>query len=171
MEEKILIKGTKTFPAFVIVTDIFFIVSCFVLSSMPYDKVLFVLSLALYAVTLYFLAVTILGLTTKVTVTNKKVLGVSSKFTKADVLIEHIEAVNLVNSYCFTLKTTAGLMYAFEGYKNAPEIVKVIRELLSPETEETENDISALKQYKDLLDSGVITQEEFDAKKKQLLGL
>ena len=28
-----------------------------------------------------------------------------------------------------------------------------------------------LKKYKDLLDAGVITQEEFDAKKKQLLGL
>ena len=28
-----------------------------------------------------------------------------------------------------------------------------------------------LKKYKDLLDSGVISQAEFDAKKKQLLGL
>lgn len=28
-----------------------------------------------------------------------------------------------------------------------------------------------LKKFKDLLDSGIITQEEFDAKKKQLLGL
>lgn len=28
-----------------------------------------------------------------------------------------------------------------------------------------------LKNYKELLDSGVISQEEFDAKKKQLLGL
>ena len=28
-----------------------------------------------------------------------------------------------------------------------------------------------LTTYKDLFDSGVITQEEFDAKKKQLLGL
>ena len=28
-----------------------------------------------------------------------------------------------------------------------------------------------LKKYKDLLDSGAITQEEFDAKKKELLGL
>ena len=28
-----------------------------------------------------------------------------------------------------------------------------------------------LKKYKELLDSGVITQEEFDAKKKQILGL
>ncbi|MBQ9959798.1 MAG: SHOCT domain-containing protein [Oscillospiraceae bacterium] len=30
--------------------------------------------------------------------------------------------------------------------------------------------IVALRGYKDLLDSGVITKEEFDAKKKQLLG-
>ena len=29
----------------------------------------------------------------------------------------------------------------------------------------------ALKSYKDLLDTGIITQEEFDAKKRQLLGL
>ena len=28
-----------------------------------------------------------------------------------------------------------------------------------------------IKKYKELLDSGAITQEEFDAKKKQLLGL
>lgn len=28
-----------------------------------------------------------------------------------------------------------------------------------------------LKKFKDLLDSGIITQEEFDQKKKQLLGL
>ena len=31
--------------------------------------------------------------------------------------------------------------------------------------------VSAIKGYKELLDSGIITQEEFDAKKKQLLGL
>ena len=28
-----------------------------------------------------------------------------------------------------------------------------------------------LKKYKELLDSGIISQEEFDVKKKQLLGL
>lgn len=33
------------------------------------------------------------------------------------------------------------------------------------------SDADELKKYKDLLDIGVITQEEFDAKKKQLLGL
>ena len=34
-----------------------------------------------------------------------------------------------------------------------------------------ENNITLLRKYKELLDDGVITQEEFEAKKKQLLGL
>ena len=42
--------------------------------------------------------------------------------------------------------------------KNSPTI-----QALSPAEE--------LKKFKDLLDAGIITQEEFDAKKKQLLGL
>lgn len=33
------------------------------------------------------------------------------------------------------------------------------------------NDMDELKKYKELLDQGIITQEEFDAKKKQLLGI
>ena len=33
------------------------------------------------------------------------------------------------------------------------------------------NSTEEIKKYKDLLDSGIITQEEFDTKKKQLLGL
>ena len=41
-----------------------------------------------------------------------------------------------------------------------------------PETVLTQNEVvEALKQFKELLDSGVITQEEFDAKKRQLFGL
>lgn len=42
------------------------------------------------------------------------------------------------------------------------------------ETSQVTNSISSsdeIKKYKDLLDSGAITQEEFDAKKKQLLNL
>lgn len=38
------------------------------------------------------------------------------------------------------------------------------------ENDETNNAV-ALKKYKELLDSGIITQEEFDVKKKQILGL
>lgn len=34
-----------------------------------------------------------------------------------------------------------------------------------------QSEIDMIRKYKELLDSGIITQEEFDAKKKQLLGL
>lgn len=43
----------------------------------------------------------------------------------------------------------------------------------APVKEKPQNDnaIEAIKKFKELLDMGIITQEEFDAKKKQLLGL
>ncbi|HCB29106.1 MAG TPA: hypothetical protein DEP40_12660 [Enterococcus sp.] len=31
--------------------------------------------------------------------------------------------------------------------------------------------IEEIRQYKELLDAGILTQEEFDAKKKELLGI
>lgn len=44
------------------------------------------------------------------------------------------------------------------------ESIKTISKSTKSETEQ-------LKEYKELLDSGAITQEEYDAKKKQILGL
>ena len=42
---------------------------------------------------------------------------------------------------------------------------------IEPQKIEEKSDIAKIKEYKELLDCGIITQEEFDAKKKQLLGL
>lgn len=66
-----------------------------------------------------------------------------------------------------------------ENFDLAEEIVDYIEnkreELRNNETRTlVVNQVSSaeeIKKYKDLLDSGAITQEEFDAKKKQLLGL
>lgn len=38
-------------------------------------------------------------------------------------------------------------------------------------TSSRKNSVTAIREYKNLLDDGIITQEEFDAKKKQLLDL
>lgn len=46
--------------------------------------------------------------------------------------------------------------------KEQPQIINNIQQT---------SNADELKKFKDLLDSGIITQEEFDAKKKQLLGL
>lgn len=47
---------------------------------------------------------------------------------------------------------------------------KAKQEQMASDQQELDN-LKKIKEYKDLLDSGVISQEEFDAKKKQLLGL
>jgi uncharacterized membrane protein len=39
------------------------------------------------------------------------------------------------------------------------------------ETDKNISDAQALEKYKELLDKGIITQEEFDIKKKEILGL
>lgn len=62
--------------------------------------------------------------------------------------------------------------------KNADELKTEITQLISDLSSKNQdlsdqhlNETETIKQYKDLLDSGTITQEEFEAKKKQLLGL
>ena len=70
----------------------------------------------------------------------------------------------------------------FLGISNQEEVHKAITDLLmerqynpKPTTqikqEIQQSNADELKKFKELLDSGIITQEEFDAKKKQLLGL
>lgn len=54
---------------------------------------------------------------------------------------------------------------AFNDYKDHAE------ELEENNSQPTLSGADEIKKYKELLDMGIITQEEFDAKKKQLLGL
>lgn len=63
---------------------------------------------------------------------------------------------------------------------NAEEIHKVISDILInrqrnsgryTSAAQNTDTVDRLKKYKELLDSGVITQEEFDAKKKELLNM
>ena len=67
-------------------------------------------------------------------------------------------------------------------FENRDELHKCISDLLierqqkepvSPiiKQEIPQSQAEELKKYKELLDMGVLSQEEFDAKKKQLLGL
>ena len=62
-----------------------------------------------------------------------------------------------VNAYSAEIATK--IRKALEAYKSAPSAGEPI------------DAVEELKRYKELLDTGVISQEDFDAKKKQLLGL
>lgn len=71
----------------------------------------------------------------------------------------------------------SGIKYNINLVKNREEIKNTIMSMIAESNQNTniisayDNSADTLAKYKDLLDSGAITQEEFDAKKKQLLGL
>ena len=72
-----------------------------------------------------------------------------------------------------------GVKYKISNLTNAEEIKSVIidkKKTAQKDMNKTVTSVPAssadeLKKYKDLLDSGVISQDEFDAKKKQILGI
>ena len=120
---------------------------------------------------------------TAITVTDKRVYGTALWRKRVDLPFDSISAVSTTIFKGVGVATSSGLI-SFKLIDNNKEVHKAISDLLikrqemkhtniepivvqSPSTSTTEE----LKKYKELLDSGVITQEEFDAKKKQLMGL
>ncbi len=111
-----------------------------------------------------------------ITITDKRVYGKASFGKRVDLPLDSISAVSsrtFLN--CICVSTSSGNISFFLA-KNYAQIHSVINDLLidrqSQPTVTSENSLGdELRKYKELFDSGIITQEEFDAKKKQLLGL
>ena len=95
--------------------------------------------------------------------------------------IDSISAVGSCWPNGIAIATSSGRI-SFLMIKNRDEIHKCVSDLLierqSKPTSTTtikqeipQSNADELKKYKELFDGGIITQEEFNAKKKQLLGL
>lgn len=112
----------------------------------------------------------------EITVTNTRVYGKAAFGKRVDLPFDSISAVGTSFLKGIDIGTSSGRIH-FKGIMNNNEIHAEISKLLNnrqSEKQVKENITSTteeLKKYKDLLDNGVITQEDFDAKKKQLLGL
>ena len=113
------------------------------------------------------------------TVTNRRVTGKASFGKSVDLPINQIASVSLGSFNRITVATSSGKVH-FWLIENRNDIHTALTDIIGKvqaETTRTQNSgatISSadeMKKYKELLDSGVISQEEFDAKKKQLLGL
>ena len=69
----------------------------------------------------------------------------------------------------------AAISLFFKYFAELGENMKIAAKATETTANKTQNnsvtDVEQLQKYKELLDSGIITQEEFDAKKKQILGL
>jgi len=76
-------------------------------------------------------------------------------------MFSYVEANNYTKALYLDVKAAMDAYMAAENERaNQPQTVQAA---LSPAEE--------LKKFKELLDMGIISQEEFDAKKRQLLGL
>lgn len=118
----------------------------------------------------------------EITVTDKRVYGKSGFGKRVDLPLDSISAVATGAFNGLAVASSSGRI-KFMGIKNRDEIHEIISDLLlkrqskpvvAPTTikqEVQQSSADELKKFKELLDSGIITQEEFEAKKKQLLGL
>lgn len=113
------------------------------------------------------------------TVTDKRIYGRTSWGKQVDLPIDAVSAI-ATNSFKGIAVATSSGKISFNFVKNGEEIYSAINQLIidrqaKKSTKDSANlntsDADEIKKYKELLDNGVITQEEFDAKKKELLGL
>ena len=116
----------------------------------------------------------------EITVTNEAISGKLPHGKEVHIPLNQITAINR-SSFNGVSITSIGNVSNFHCIENREEVMKAISYLLAnpqqssmqPTQSASANGSEAeqLKRLKDLLDSGVLTQEEFDAKKKQILGL
>lgn len=114
-------------------------------------------------------------------VTAERVYGTAAFGQRIDLPFDSISAIGTSMLKSITVSTASGRI-SFFAIKNRDKIHEVISKLLierqrtskpamTIKQEIPQSNVEELKNYKELLDMGVISQEEFDAKKKQLLGL
>lgn len=129
------------------------------------------------------LALIFLSMRTNICVTNMRVYGKAFLGKRVDLPLDSISAIAIGFGHSIIISTSSGKI-AFSEIDNRNEIYEEINKLLierqhnsytmkapTINQESHQSNADELKKYKELLDSGIITQEEFDAKKKQLLGL
>lgn len=112
----------------------------------------------------------------EITVTDKRVYGKAAFGKRVDLPLDSISSVASKAFLKRIFVATSSGKVAFCLATNYAELHAAINELLiarqkkSPEPR-AESSSDELKKLKELLDTNVITQEEFEAKKKQILGL
>lgn len=200
MEEKNIIKGKFSKSNIFVIVSLALSAVCFMISiilyinngstdwrglhHIPYSRyigspmespegigVCFYLAILLILVAIFFVIEMNLC---ELTVSDKRVSGKTSFGRKVDLPIDKISSVGTCIPKGITVATSSGKIN-FWLLVNREEVYQAISDLTKKRqessVEQQNNNIDDLKKLKDLLDNGVITQEEFDAKKKQLLGL
>lgn len=115
-------------------------------------------------------------------VTDKRVFGRVAWGKRVDLPVDSVSSIATVTFWKGISVSTSSGRIRFLLIKNVDEIYNVINNLLiarqkehvqkvTDQSEDVRGTADEIKKFKELLDGGIITQEEFDAKKKQLLGI
>lgn len=120
----------------------------------------------------------------ELTVTDKRIFGKVAFGKRVDLPVDSVSATSTIQLLKGVAVSTSSGKISFLAIKNASEIYEVINGLLIDRqknekiaaktvvvNEKKTDEADQLVKYKELLDKGVISQEEYEAKKKQLLGL
>ena len=123
----------------------------------------------------FFLGTILYSRKMKIIVTDKRVYGQASFGRQVDLPFDSISAIGKWSLKGIVVATSSGKI-RFMLISNRDDIYKIISNLLITRQDKKQvvnnsSNVEELTKYKELLDNGVITQEEFNAKKKQLLGI
>ena len=180
MEEKILIQSDTTYIQAWRQTSLKILVVgaiAFVLGLMIPPLLLLGIAVIVFGGVLFLF--TALIRRTSLTVTDRRVYGTAAFGQRVDLPLDSVSAVGMSMFKGIAVGTSSGKI-KFLGISNREAIHKTISDLLiqrqkekhSPQVQASApSSADELGQYKKLLDDGAISQEEFDAKKKQILGL
>jgi|GEM_PF-1576310 len=185
MEERVLINGrfkkTNIVSIVLIALALFGAIGGF--ASLSNGDILGILFAALYMAVGIFGAAFFYYLFNKceLTVTDKRVFGKIAFGKSVNLPFDMISSVGTAAFHGIGVATSSGRI-SFYYCLNSQEVFSVISNVLLERQGKTTKQVTSnetasistadeLKKFKDLLDSGIISQEEFDAKKKDLLGL
>ena len=126
--------------------------------------------------TLFFLILFFLSNKMELTITDKRVYGKSVFGKRVDLPVDSISAIAKNLFLGITVSTSSGKIRWYmiddkEKVYNTLESLIIKRQDNGKNSKLNVGVTDELKKYKELLDSGAISQEEFEAKKKQLLDL
>lgn len=180
--EKIIIKGEFYNSIIVLIAGISFPILAVILGRIIADASFDVPGFILIGLGIILIIDFFVVKSCEIVVTDKRIYGKAVWGKRVDLPMDSVSAVGSDTILKGISVATSSGTIKFALVKNSNEIQNVISSLLINRQNKTASVITIkqeipqssadeLKKYKDLLDSDIITQEEFDAKKKQLLGL
>ena len=186
MNEHVLAKSIKAKNYFIVAGLVLFFAGFLICELGGMDSIVY--CIYPWAISFYYVQLSVILLIigiiyngTEIVITDKRAYGKSLFGKLVDLPLDSISAVGSFWPKGVSISTSSGRV-SFSFIKNRNEIHKCVSDLLIErqsrngtntiiQNEYSRSDADELKKFRELLDTGVITQEEFDAKKKQLLGL